>query len=97
MLAAAVTRLAEWARLMDEAQEARAARLRDYDEWLGEHETRFQEHEARLRQYELRAREREARMQQLDEESQANQVRMSEVIAVLTQIQADLARLDAAS
>ncbi|MDE2766068.1 MAG: hypothetical protein OXI25_06535 [Chloroflexota bacterium] len=90
MLAAAVARLAEWARLMDAEQEARTARLRDYDEWLGEHETRFQE-------YELRFRERDARLRKLDEESQANQARMREMIMALTQIQADLARLDAAS
>ena len=44
-----------------------------------------------------RMAEYEARLRELDAESQANRTRISEIIGVLTQRQADIARLDAAS
>ena len=41
--------------------------------------------------------EYEARLRELDAESQENRARINEIIGVLTQLQADIARLDAAS
>ena len=44
-----------------------------------------------------RMAEYEARLRELDAESQENRARINEIIGVLTQLQADIARLDAAS
>ena len=44
-----------------------------------------------------RMAEYEARLRELDAESQANRARINEIIGVLTRMQADIARLDAAS
>ena len=95
-LAATMARLTEWAHWIDKEMAARAVRMRDYDEWLGEHETRFQEYELRAREYEQRARERQARIRKLEEESQENQTMMREVLSALTMLQADLARIEGA-
>ena len=97
MLAAAIARLAEAMRVMD-------ANQADRDEVLRDHDASVQEHEARMRAYEAQIQESDARMRELRvstrtafERIEANNVRLREIIALLTEMQLDIARLDAAS
>lgn len=90
MLAAAIARLVEAMRLMDANQQDREQVLRVHDTRTEEHEARIRESEARLREYEGRAQEYWARIRE-------NQARIREIIAVLTEMQPGIARLDAAS
>ena len=82
-LAEAVGRLVEAMRLMGVEQDLRDRRMAEFEEQMSTYEAQLQASNARLRE--------------LDAESRANRARINEIIGVLTQIQADIARLDAAS
>ena len=87
MLATAVGNLVQAMRLMDAEQQSHDERMRAY--WA--------ESEARWRASEARQREFDERMREFDARSGENRARIGEIIGLLTEMQADIARLDAAS
>ena len=82
-LAEAVGHLVDAMRLMGAEQDLRDRRMAEFEEQMSTYEAQLQASNARLRE--------------LDAESRENRARINEIIGVLTQIQADIARLDAAS
>ena len=56
-----------------------------------------QSHDERMREYEARQRAFDERMREFDARSGENRARIGEIIGLLTEMQADIARLDAAS
>lgn len=83
MLAAAVARLVQAMRIMD-------ANQTDRDQVLSDHDVKMEEHEARFR--ELSASSRAA-----FERIEGNRARIRELLDLVTEMRADIARLDAAS
>ena len=90
MLATAVGNLVQAMRLMDAEQQSHDERMRAYEAQLRESDARLREHEARQRAF-------DERMREFDAQSRENRARIGEIIGLLTEMQADIARLDAAS
>ena len=82
---------------LEERYQAVEARARAHEEWMQAHEEWIREHAARVQAHEEWMQAQQDWAQGAQADSRENRARIREIITELTSMQADIARLDAAS
>ncbi|MDE2835980.1 MAG: hypothetical protein OXL97_00510 [Chloroflexota bacterium] len=93
LLAQAMQQVIEGVRAMDASQQELRESRRTHEELLLIHEARFREYEERLHGYEERSRELHARIGVLEESGERTSQTVQGLLAVATELQAEVARL----
>ena len=93
LLAQAIERVIEGVRVMDASQQELRESRRAHEEMLLIHEERFSEYEGRVRELHERFREHHARIRTLEENGEHTSQTVQGLLAVATELQAEVARL----